>query len=64
MLSTMLVKSVTIWPKKFMYFSTDVPKVFLAFITLSEIEIENLTNVIEGIRYQVEENEIKQMLIY
>ena len=50
--------------KKFMYFSTDVPKVFLAFITLSEIEIENLTNVIEGIRYQVEENEIKQMLIY
>ncbi|MDY0210181.1 MAG: V-type ATPase subunit [Acholeplasma sp.] len=50
--------------KKFMYFSTEVPKVFLAFITLSEIEIENLTNTIEGIRYQVDENEIKQMLIY
>ncbi len=50
--------------RKFMYFSTDVPKVFMAFVTLSEIEIENLTNIIEGIRYQVDENEIKQMLIY
>lgn len=50
--------------KKFMYFSTEVPKVFLAFMTLSEIEIDNLTNTIEGIRYQVDENEIKQMLIY
>lgn len=50
--------------KKFMYFSTEVPKVFTAFVTLSEIEIENLTNIIEGIRYQVDENEIKQMLIY
>jgi len=50
--------------RKFMYFSTDVPKVYTAFITLSEIEIENLTNIIEGIRYQVGEQEIKQMLIY
>lgn len=50
--------------KKYMYFSMEVPKVFLAFVTLSEIEIENLTNVIEGIRYEVDENEIKQMLIY
>lgn len=50
--------------KKFMYFSTDVPKVYTAFITLAEIEIENITNIIEGIRYQVSEGEIKQMLIY
>ena len=47
-----------------MYFSTDVPKVYVAFIILAEIEIENIINIVEGIRYQVDENEIKQMLIY
>ncbi len=50
--------------RKFMYFSTNVPKVYLAFVTLSNFEIENLTNIIEGIRYQIDESEIKQMLIY
>ncbi|MFH0766627.1 MAG: V-type ATPase subunit [Bacillota bacterium] len=50
--------------KKFMYFSTSVPKVYLAFVTLSDFEIENLTNIIEGIRYQIDEQEIKQILIY
>ena len=50
--------------KKFMYFSTNVPKVYLAFVTLSNFQIENLTNIIEGIRYQIDESEIKQMLIY
>ncbi len=50
--------------KKFMYYSTDVPKVFLAFVTLSEFEIENITNIIEGIRYHVSDQEIRQMLIY
>jgi V/A-type H+/Na+-transporting ATPase subunit C len=50
--------------RKFMYFSTDVPKTYIAFLTLAEIEIDNLTNIIEGIRYQVEENDIRQMLIY
>ncbi|MCF7930154.1 MAG: V-type ATPase subunit [Acholeplasmataceae bacterium] len=50
--------------KKFMYFSTNVPKIYLAFVTLSSFEVENLTNIIEGIRYQINENEIKQMLIY
>jgi V/A-type H+-transporting ATPase subunit C len=47
-----------------MYFSTEVPKIYTAFITLAEIEIENITNIIEGIRYQVSEGEMKQMLIY
>jgi V/A-type H+-transporting ATPase subunit C len=50
--------------KKFMYFSTEVPKIYTAFITLAEIEIDNITNIIEGIRYQVSEIEMKQMLIY
>ena len=50
--------------RKFMYFAHEVPKVYEAFTVLSEIEVENLTNIIEGVRYQVNENEIKQMLIY
>jgi V/A-type H+-transporting ATPase subunit C len=47
-----------------MYFATDVPKVFTAFLTLLEIQNDNLTNIIEGIRYQVSDVEMQQMLIY
>lgn len=50
--------------RKYIYFASEVPKVFMAFVTLSQMEIENLTNIIEGIRYQVDESEIKTMLIY
>ncbi|MGB1097364.1 MAG: V-type ATPase subunit, partial [Acholeplasmataceae bacterium] len=50
--------------RKFMYFATDVPKVFTAFLTLLEIQNDNLTNIIEGIRYQVSDVEMQQMLIY
>jgi V/A-type H+-transporting ATPase subunit C len=50
--------------KKIMYFATEVPKVFTAFLTLLEIQNDNLTNIIEGIRYQVSESEMQQMLIY
>lgn len=50
--------------KKYMYFATEVPKVYAAFIILSEIEVENLTNIIEGIRYRIDDHEMKQMLIY
>ena len=50
--------------RKYIYFASEVPKVFMAFVTLSQMEIENITNIIEGIRYQVDETEIKTMLIY
>ncbi len=50
--------------RKYIYFASEVPKVFMAFVTLSQMEIENITNIIEGIRYQVDEAEIKTMLIY
>ncbi|MDX9691749.1 MAG: V-type ATPase subunit [Acholeplasmataceae bacterium] len=50
--------------RKYIYFASEVPKVFMAFVTLSQMEIENITNIIEGIRYQVDETEIKAMLIY
>jgi V/A-type H+-transporting ATPase subunit C len=47
-----------------MYFATEVPKVFTAFMTLSDIQLENITNIIEGIRYQIPEHDMEQMLIY
>jgi len=50
--------------KRFMYFSNEAPKVYSALLILNEIEVENMTNIIEGIRYNLNENEIKNMLIY
>ena len=50
--------------KRFMYFSNDAPKVYSAFVILMEIERENLFNIIEGIRYELDEEEILRMLIF
>ena len=50
--------------RKYIYFASEVPKVFMSFVTLGQMEIENITNIIEGIHYQVDEAEIKAMLIY
>ncbi|MGD9910577.1 MAG: V-type ATPase subunit [Candidatus Izemoplasmatales bacterium] len=50
--------------KRFMNFSYDAPTVFAAYVILSEIEQQNIFNIIEGIRYDLEELEIKKMLIY
>ncbi len=50
--------------KKLMYFSPHAPAVFLAYSLFSEIEFENLTHIIEGIRYQIPVTEIQSMLIY
>lgn len=50
--------------KDFMYFTVETPAIFLGYMFLSELEIANLTHIIEGIRYQVPENEIRHMLVY
>lgn len=50
--------------KDFLYFTTETPAIFLGYMFISELEIANLTHIIEGIRYQVPENEIRQMLVY
>ncbi len=50
--------------RRFMYFSNSVSKVFAAFMLLRGIETENLTNIIESIRYQLAEADIRKMLIY
>lgn len=50
--------------KKFMYYSTAAPAVFLAYTFFNELEVENLTHIIEGIRYQIDEQEIRSMLVF
>ena len=50
--------------KQYIYFSNNAPKVYSAFLILNEIERDNLFNIIEGIRYDLSEEEIKKMLIY
>lgn len=50
--------------KKNIYYGTNPPKVFLGFMVLLELEAENVIHIIEGIRYRVSEQEIRQILIY
>lgn len=44
-------------------FSTNAPIAFYAFNTLTQIEINNIKTIIEGIRYQVSSSEIERLLI-
>jgi V/A-type H+-transporting ATPase subunit C len=50
--------------KHIIYFSTHIPLFFSAFMQLSDLQSENLTNIIEGIRYHVDELDLQSMLIY
>ncbi len=49
--------------QKQMYFSTHASVVMLSYIFLSEIELENIIKIIEGIRYGLPQKEIAEMLI-
>lgn len=44
-------------------FSISPPVVLMSYIFLKEIELLNITNIIEGIRYKVPQEDIKSMLI-
>ena len=50
--------------RKFMYFATAAAKVFQGFAFYSELEVKNLTHIIEGIRYHISESEIRAMLVF
>ncbi len=50
--------------KRYMYFSTVPAIVYTVFIFLNEIEQKNIFNIIEGIRYDIQKDDIKKMLIY
>lgn len=49
--------------KRLLYFSTFASCTFYSFFILEEIEIENLINIIEGIRYNVNPSEIEKLII-
>jgi len=49
--------------KKTLLYSQKAPLVYLSFLTISSVEINNLIHIIEGIRYGVSENEIKDIII-
>lgn len=50
--------------KRFMYYSDSPPIVYSVFLFLNEIEMTNIFNIIEGIRYDIGKEDIKRMLIY
>lgn len=46
-----------------MRFSMEPPVVLVSYMVVLQIELENVTNIIEGIRYGVEPDEIEKLLI-
>lgn len=50
--------------KRHMHYDNQAAIVYSAYQLLAEREIENLINIIEGVRYQVPSDEMKTMLIY
>lgn len=50
--------------KHFIRYSIQPPVVMFSYILLTEIELSNIINIIEGIRYKLPSNEIKKMLTY
>ncbi|MDO4504108.1 MAG: V-type ATPase subunit, partial [Clostridia bacterium] len=51
------------WCKHNIRFSISPPIVLMSYIFLKEIEILNIINIIEGIKYRMPSEKIKQMLI-
>jgi len=49
--------------KKLMHFASSAPVAFYALMALTQLEIDNLTYIIEGIRYSVPSSEIEKLLI-
>lgn len=50
--------------KRHMHYDTAAPIIFSAYHLLAEREVENLVNIIEGVRYKVPYEEIIKLLIY
>ena len=50
--------------RKHLLFSSDSDLVLLTYMTLMDIEIKNIIEIIEGVRYNIPSEQIKRMLIY
>ena len=49
--------------KQYLHFSTYVSVVFYAYYHLNKVELDNIFHIIEGIRYGIPENEIRELII-
>lgn len=49
--------------KRYLNYSNFAPICFAAYMVLSEIEIENLTTIIEGVKYDIPPEQIEKLLI-
>ncbi|MCI5773200.1 MAG: V-type ATPase subunit [Erysipelotrichaceae bacterium] len=50
--------------KRNMFFSSNTDLVLLSYVFISKIEIQNIVDIIEGIRYRVAPDKISRLLIY
>ena len=50
--------------KKNIYYSLDAPLVYSSYLYTAERELENIINIIEGVRYHVSIEDMQRMLIY
>lgn len=46
------------------YYASDAPTVFSSYLLLIRRELENIINIIEGVRYRVDTEDIEKMLMY
>lgn len=50
--------------KRYMRFSIDSPVIYTVYVVLMELEISNITNIIEAVRYGTPKGEVESLLIY
>lgn len=50
--------------KRILRFSKNPDVILVAYLTLLEIEIQNIIDIIEGVRYRVDQDRIAKLLIY
>lgn len=50
--------------KRYMRFSIESPVIFTVYVILMELEISNIVNIIEAVRYETPRSEIEGLLIY
>lgn len=50
--------------KRILRFSSNPDIILVAYLTLLEIEIQNIIDIIEGVRYHVDQDRISKLLIY
>ena len=48
----------------FIEYNTEPALIMMSYLLLSETEIQNIINIIEGVRYQISPNRIRTMLVY